>query len=86
MRAREALAAALLLFCIGVGDAAETEPNYCNDSASEAQWQELLAKNPADYDLQALHALRSGLCQKVDRGVLTVPEATKVFERARGLP
>jgi hypothetical protein len=49
----------------------------------EAQWQELLARTPRDYGLQTLHALRVGLCFKVDRGVLTVKEATKIFEQAR---
>jgi hypothetical protein len=33
--------------------------------------------------VQALHALRIGLCVKVDRGALTVLEATTVFEKAR---
>ncbi len=60
----------------------ETE-NYCHDPASEAQWQHLLAENPKDYDLQALHALRIGLCLKVDQGILAVDEASAIFERAR---
>ena len=31
----------------------------------------------------ALHALRSGLCFKVDRGDLTVSQATQIFENMR---
>ncbi len=38
---------------------------------------------PKYYNLQAFHALRIGLCVKVDQGMLTVEEATKIFERAR---
>ena len=59
------------------------ERNHCHDPAAEAEWQALLAKDPADYRVQALHALRIGLCVKVDRGALTVIEATTVFEKAR---
>lgn len=33
--------------------------------------------------IQTLHALRIGLCQKVDKEVLTIPEATKIFEDMR---
>ena len=83
MRTRIAVAAVLLLACAWFTDAADRETNYCNDPAAEVQWQELLAKNPTDFDLQALHALRIGLCQKVEHGDLTVPQATQVFERAR---
>lgn len=61
----------------------EEPENYCHDPAAEAQWQALVAKRPKDYDLQALHALRIGLCLKVDQGGLTVQEATAIFERAR---
>jgi uncharacterized protein (UPF0548 family) len=43
----------------------------------------MLAKNPKDYDLQALHALRIGICIKVDQGVLSLGEGTEIFERAR---
>jgi hypothetical protein len=31
----------------------------------------------------SLHALRIGLCQKVDDEVMTIPEATKIFEDMR---
>jgi len=34
-------------------------------------------------DLHYLHALRIGLCAKVERGELTVEQATDIFERAR---
>ena len=83
MRSPAAVAAVVFLACAWVASAADRETNYCDDPAAEGQWQELLAKNPTDYDLQALHALRIGLCEKVERGDLTVPQATQVFERAR---
>ena len=42
-----------------------------------------MQKYPGDLDVQALHALRIGLCAKVERGDLTVEQATEIFERAR---
>ena len=43
----------------------------------------LVAKNPNDAEVQALHALRIGLCVKVDRGGITLDRATEIFESAR---
>lgn len=63
--------------------AVDSETNYCHDPAAEAQWAAMLAKSPGDMDLQALHALRTGLCIKVDHGMLTVEQATAIFEKAR---
>lgn len=57
--------------------------NYCNDPNSWKEWDELVQKYPEDLDIQALHALRIGLCAKVERGDLTVDQATEIFERAR---
>jgi hypothetical protein len=63
--------------------AAQAEKNYCHDPESNAEWEELINKHPNDMGIQALHALRIGLCQKVDEEVLTIPEATKIFEDMR---
>jgi hypothetical protein len=57
--------------------------NYCHDQESWDEWEALVQKYPDDMDLHTLHALRLGLCAKVDRGDLTVEEATDIFERAR---
>ncbi|MDZ7761717.1 MAG: hypothetical protein U5L00_15850 [Desulfovermiculus sp.] len=59
------------------------EKNFCHDPESNAEWEELINKYPNDMGIQALHALRIGLCQKVDDDVLTIPEATKIFEDMR---
>ena len=69
----------LLLQGIGL---AETE-NYCDDPDSWKEWNELIQKYPADMEVQALHALRSGLCVKIDRGNITVEQAIEIFESAR---
>ena len=57
--------------------------NYCTDPESWEEWEELVAKYPNDSDLQTLHALRLGLCLKVERGDLTLEEGTDIFEKAR---
>ena len=43
----------------------------------------MIQKHPGDQDVHTLHALRIGLCVKVDRGDLTVEQATAIFEKAR---
>jgi hypothetical protein len=61
---------------------AESE-NYCHDQESWNEWDALVAKNPNDTEVQALHAQRIGLCAKVDRGGITLDQATEIFESAR---
>jgi len=39
--------------------------------------------HPDDMKIQALHALRIGLCQKFDEEHLTIEQTTKIFEAMR---
>ena len=71
-----------VLFLAAVSVTAEEE-NYCQDKESWKEWDELVAKYPGDTDIQTLHALRLGLCAKVQRGDITIQQATKIFESAR---
>jgi hypothetical protein len=57
--------------------------NYCHDEKSWKEWDALVEKNPNDMEVQTLHALRIGLCAKVDRGGITLEQATQIFESAR---
>ena len=57
--------------------------NDCKDPSTWDHWNRLIARHPDDMSLQALHALRIGLCQKVDKGNLTVEQATTIFETVR---
>ncbi len=59
------------------------EKNYCDDIEENAKWEALIQKHPDDMQIHALHALRLGLCFKVDRGGLTVIQATEIFENMR---
>jgi hypothetical protein len=69
-----------LVFCSFIY--AESE-NYCHDEKSWKEWEALIDKNPNDMEVQALHALRVGLCVKVDRSEITLEQATQIFESAR---
>jgi hypothetical protein len=61
-----------------------SEPNnYCQSPQSWAEWEELLAKHPNDRGLQTLHALRLGICVKIERGQMILDEGTALFEEAR---
>ena len=56
---------------------------YCSDPESWEEWEELIEKYPNDSDIQTLHALRIGLCLKVERGDITLEQGTDIFEKAR---
>ena len=71
-----------LLLAVHSISLAESE-NYCHDEKSWKEWDALIEKNPNDMEVQALHALRIGLCAKVDRGQITLNQATEIFESAR---
>jgi hypothetical protein len=57
--------------------------NSCHDVHSWREWDTLVACHSDHQAIQALHALRLGLCTKVDRDELTVDDATVIFETAR---
>jgi hypothetical protein len=71
-----------LIFAIYSASSAEPE-NYCHDQKSWEEWDALVEKNPNDMEVQTLHALRIGLCAKVDKGQITLNQATEIFESAR---
>lgn len=57
--------------------------NYCKDPVSWKEWADLVAKYPNDSDVQTLHALRIGLCAKIEQGSITLDEAIRLFDRAQ---
>jgi len=71
---------ALIMIC-QVAFAEETE-NYCNDSGSWKEWDELVHKHPLDPDVQILHALRVGFCMKIEQGSISFEMANDLFNRA----
>ena len=73
----------LALCLLKTPQAVNAGENYCQDSESWSEWDALVEKYPGDIDINALHALRLGLCMKVERGDLFDWEATIIFENAR---
>ena len=63
-------------------DTEDKEVNHCHDPQAWVRWNQTVAKNPDDMELQFLHALWLGLCLKVERQELSVEQATGLFEQA----
>ncbi len=59
------------------------ETNYCKDSDANMEWEAMIREHPGDMQIHALHALRLGLCFKVDRGDISISQATVIFENMR---
>ena len=59
--------------------------NHCLDSESWKEWDALIEKYPGDKDVQILHALRIGLCAKIEQGSITFEMANDLFNRAHEL-
>ena len=60
----------------------EEQTDYCLDKESWKEWDALVQKYPNDENLQALHALRLGLCLKIEQGRITFEMASDIFNRA----
>jgi len=56
---------------------------YCDDPERVQRWETLSRKNPRDFGVQALDALRIGLCEKVRVGLLAEREAVEILWSAR---
>ncbi len=69
-------------FILMTANAAAEPANYCQDEASWQEWMNLVHENPGDDELQMLHALRIGLCVKVEQGSITFDRANELFNRA----
>ncbi|MBN1832559.1 MAG: hypothetical protein JW896_10655 [Deltaproteobacteria bacterium] len=84
MTTRNTYLVSLLIFALLFANLpAIAAEDYCSDPESWEEWEELIEKYPNDSDIQVLHALRIGLCLKIERGDLTVEQGTDIFEKAR---
>ncbi len=64
--------------------AAIAESNdYCSEAKGNQQWEKVVSKHKYFSTWQSLHRLRSGLCQQVERGAISMNEAATVFEREK---
>lgn len=73
-----AIAVALLLI-LPAQAFAEGE-NYCKDEEANQKWMDTVEEYPKDYALQAIHAIRLGLCEKIERGEITLEQGTLWFQ------
>ncbi len=72
----------ILLLMNAPASAGEIE-HFCHDPEKNAEWHALSAKYPHDLNVQTLHALRIGLCEKIDLGQISVPDSIAIFEAMR---
>ena len=61
--------------------------NHCYKREIAARWQQLLIDWPKDPVVIGLYALREGLCQMIDDGLVDLEQAIDIFNRehARGV-
>ena len=70
----------VIMFCADIGSADEKPAtNYCDDKAVWEEWDKIVRQCPLDVPLQILHALRIGLCVKVENGSIAFNEATDLM-------
>ena len=74
------LAILLILICT---PAFAEETNYCHDKESWKEWNELARKYPHDMNIQFLHAVRIGFCEKIENGTIELDVASGVFNKLR---
>jgi hypothetical protein len=55
--------------------------NYCHDPESWKEWDELVEKYPHDMDIQMLHAVRIGICKKIEDGSISFETAGDAFNK-----
>ncbi len=55
------------------------DQNYCHDEQSREEWNQLVLKYPNSRDEQILHAVRIGLCKKIDKGSISFKVARDAF-------
>ena len=63
----------------------EEQENYCLDKESWKKWEDLARKYPNDDNIQTLHALRVGLCVKIEQGSITFEQTRDIFNRAHDM-
>ncbi len=70
------------LFCLSILSLAwAQEPNYCHDEKSWKDWDALVLKYPNDKGVQMLHAVRIGLCRKIEKGTISFEVARDAFNQ-----
>ena len=72
----------LVVLLLPLSTQAEDE-NYCANAEAKAVWEQLVKKHPDDLEIHRLHALRHGICWKIERGDITIEQGVEIFGRER---
>jgi len=67
----------LLLFSLPLY--ADDDPTFCNNPQAWDHINSMVEKDPNDIPLQILHALKIGLCVKLEQNSISSPEAINLF-------
>jgi hypothetical protein len=70
----------LILMIVLTLPAYAQETNYCHDPESWQEWDALVEKYPGNMDIQMLHAVRIGLCKKIEDGSISFETARDAFD------
>ena len=55
------------------------DSTFCNDPQTWEYFESMTKKYPEDVPLQILHALKIGLCIKIEQNSISTPEAINLF-------
>jgi hypothetical protein len=73
----------LVLILSKTSQAADSTKNYCHNQSLAAEWEALVKQSPKDFGLQRLHALRLGICLKIENKTLDLDDGNAIFEQER---
>ena len=69
----------ILMLCFGTLAWADEGEKFCNDPKAWEHFNRMVEEYPADVSLQILHALKIGLCVKIQNDSISPSEATQLF-------
>ena len=69
------------IFIFSITPAFAQDQSYCQDKKAWNEWNELVQKYPHDMNIQMLHAVRIGLCKKIEKGTISFGIAREVFNQ-----
>ena len=72
------LVVVLALF-ISVSLCTAEDEKFCNDEKMWAHFDSMAKEFPADNSVQILHALKIGLCEKIEQGSIRTALAIRIF-------
>ena len=69
----------ILILCVGTLAWADEGEKFCNDPRAWEHFNSMVEEYPTDISLQILHALKIGLCVKIQNDSISPSEATQLF-------